>query len=265
MVRFAANLGFMFNEMPLEARFAAAARAGFRAVELLVPFEFAAADLARWAGDEGLVHIGFNMYPGRWAEGERGIACLPGRQDEFRDSVEQALEYAEVLGVRQFHPLAGVVPAGADRARYRGVYRDNLALAAEAAGRHGRGILIEPLNQRDMPGYFLSTLAEAEAVRADVGAVNLGVTLDCYHSQVAEGDIATKLGLYREHIRHVQVAGVPGRHEPDEGELNYAYLFDVLREIDYDGWVGCEYRPRGITADGLGWMQRLTTIRERRS
>ena len=262
MIRFAANLGFMFQEMPMPARFEAAARAGFRAVELLVPFEFAARDLARWAGDHGLDVLGFNMWPGRWADGERGIAALPGREQEFRDSVTQALEYADALGVPRFHPFAGIIPAGADRLRCRAVYRDNLALAAEAAGRHGRGIWIEPINQRDMRGYFLSTLADAEAIRADVGAANLTFTVDCYHTQVAEGDLTTKLRRYRDHIAHVQIAGVPDRHEPDEGEVNYAFIFDVLRDIGYDGWVGCEYRPRGGTADGLGWMRRFTAMED---
>lgn len=260
MTRFAANLGFMFTDMPMPRRFAAAAHAGFAAVELLVPFEFAARDLAQWAADAGVVHVGFNMWPGRWADGERGIISLPGREAEFRESVAQALEYADVLGVRQFHPLAGVVPPGADRARHRGVYIENLARAADAAAACGRGLLIEPLNQRDMPGYFLSTLAEADAIRAEIGASNVKLTVDCYHSQVAEGDLTTKLRLYREHIGHVQVAGVPDRHEPDEGELNYTFLFDVLADIGYDGWVGCEYRPRAGRTDGFAWMRPFTSI-----
>lgn len=255
MPKFAANLMFMFTERPLPERFAAAARGGFKAVEFLVPFDHSAADLARWLRAHDLVNVGFNMWPGQWAEGERGIASLPGREAEFRQSVTQALEYADRMGTPQFHPLAGLVPPGGDRAAHRRVYIENLKYAAAAAAPHGRSIAIETLNQRDMPGYFLSSLAEAEAIRQEVGAPNLTLQMDFYHVQVAEGDLLKKFAAYQPHISHVQIAGVPDRHEPDEGEVSYPYLLQQMDALGYAGWVGCEYRPRGRTEDGLAWMK----------
>jgi hydroxypyruvate isomerase len=257
MPKFAANLTMMFTEVPFPARFAAAARAGFEAVEFLFPYDHAPAEVAAWLSDSRLQNVLFNLPPGDWAAGERGLAALPGREEEFRAGVARGLEYALALGTPRLHAMAGLLPAGADRAAHRETYIANLRHAARALARHGRTLLIEPINQRDMPGYFLSLQAEAHAIREAVGEPNLLVQMDLYHAQIMEGDLATKLGRHLAGIGHVQIAGVPERHEPDEGELNYPYLFRLLDELGYAGWVGCEYRPRGRTEDGLGWLQTL--------
>jgi hydroxypyruvate isomerase len=254
MPRFAANLTMMFNEVPFPERFAAAARAGFEAVEFLFPYDHAPADVAAWLKSHGLANVLFNLPPGDWAAGERGIASLPGREAEFRAGVATALEYAKALGTPCLHAMAGLLPAGADRAAHRAVFLDNLRHAARALAPHGITLLIEPINTRDMPGYFLSTQAEAHAIREELAEPNLKVQMDFYHAQIMEGDLATTLRKHHPHVGHVQIAGVPDRHEPDEGEVNYRYLFRLLDELGYAGWVGCEYRPRGRTEDGLGWL-----------
>ncbi|HJV25318.1 MAG TPA: 2-oxo-tetronate isomerase [Aromatoleum sp.] len=257
MPKFAANLTMMFNETSFPERFVAAARAGFEAVEFLFPYEHRSADVARWLKDNALFNALFNMPPGDWAAGERGLASLPGREEEFRAGVATALEYAKALGTPCLHAMAGLLPAGADRAAHRVVYVENLRYAARALAPHGITLTIEPINPRDMPGYFLTTQAEAHAIREEVGEPNLKVQMDFYHVQVVEGDIATKLRRYVEHVGHIQIASVPARNEPDDGEVNYRYLFRLLDELGYGGWVGCEYRPRGRTEDGLGWLKTL--------
>ncbi len=255
MPRFAANLTMMFNEQPFPQRFAAAARAGFAAVEFLFPYEHAPAEVAAWLQDNRLANVLFNMPPGDWAAGERGLASLPGREAEFRAGVARGLEYAQALGTPCLHVMAGLAVPGVAPGVQRALYVDNLRHAARAAAQHGVKVLIEPINTRDMPGYFLSTQAEAHAIREEVGEPNLMVQMDLYHAQIMEGDIATKLRRYLPHIGHIQIAGVPARNEPDDGELDYRYLFRLLDELGYAGWVGCEYRPRGRTEDGLGWMR----------
>lgn len=257
MPRFAANLTMMYNEVPFADRFAAAARAGFRGVEFLFPYELDAPALARLLAENGLSNALFNLPPGDWAAGERGLAALPGRERDFRDGVALALEYALALGTPTLHAMAGLVPADADRRRYREVYVDNLRHAARSLARHGRKLVIEPLNPRDMPGYLLSTQADAHAVCAEVGEPNLMVQMDLYHAQIVEGDLSTMLRRYLPRIGHIQIAGVPDRHEPDEGEVNYPHLFRLIDALGYEGWVGCEYRPRGHTDAGLGWLRRL--------
>jgi hydroxypyruvate isomerase len=253
MPRFAANLSMMFNEVPFVERFAAAAQVGFEAVEFLFPYEYAADALARELRTHRLANVLFNLPPGDWAAGERGIAALPGREAEFRDSVALALSYAAALGTPRLHVMAGVVPEGADRAAYRSTYVANLAYAAEAAAGPALDVLIEPLNPRDVPGYLVSTQADAHAIREEVGAANVKVQMDLYHCQIVEGDLATRLRRYLPHVGHIQIAGVPGRNEPDTGEVNYPYLFGLLDELGYPGWIGCEYRPIGGTVAGLGW------------
>ena len=255
MPKFAANLSLMFTEVPFVDRFAAAARAGFEAVEFLFPYEHPADDLARLLRAHGLANVLFNLPPGDWTAGERGIAAIPGREDEFRDSLALALSYAAVLRTPRLHVMAGVVPADADRGAYRATYVANLAHAAARAVRAGIDVLIEPLNPRDAPGYFLRTQADAHAIREAVGAANLKVQMDLYHCQIVEGDVATRLRQYLPHVGHIQIAGVPDRHEPDTGELNYPYLFRLLDELGYEGWVGCEYRPAKDTVAGLGWLR----------
>jgi hydroxypyruvate isomerase len=261
MPRFAANLTMMFNEVAFPERFAAAAKAGFDAVEFLFPYEHAPQELARWLKENNLVNALFNMPPGDWAAGERGLAALPGREEEFRAGVARALEYALALGTKRLHAMAGLVAAGADRQWHRETYIENLRHAAREVARHGIELLIEPINTRDMPGYFLNTQADAHAIRDAVGEPNLKVQMDFYHAQIMEGDLASTFRKHRDGIGHIQIASVPARNEPDDGEVNYRYLFRLLDELGYDGWVGCEYRPRGRTEDGLGWMAALTNGR----
>jgi len=255
MPRFAANLSMMYHEQPFLDRFAACARDGFRAVEYLFPYEHAAAEIRSRLDSNGLVQALFNAPPGDWAAGERGMAALPGREDEFRRSVETALDYARTIGNDKLHVMAGLIGAAADRARQRETYLRNLAWAADAARADGIQILIEPINQRDMPGYFLNRQDDAQTLCREVGAPNLRVQFDCYHCQIVEGDLAMKLKRDIAGIGHIQIAGVPERHEPDIGELNYPYLFALIDSLGYDGWIGCEYRPKADTSGGLGWLR----------
>lgn len=255
MPRFAANLSMMYNEHAFLDRFAAAARDGFKAVEYLFPYDFEVEALRAQLDEHSLVQALFNAPPGDWAAGERGIAALPGREDEFKRSIDTALRYASVLGNTKLHVMAGLVAAGAERARYHATYVANLAYAARAAATQGITVLMEPINTRDMPGYFLNRQDDAHAIRAEVGAPNLKVQFDCYHCQIVEGDLAMKLKRDFAGIGHIQVAGVPERHEPDIGELNYPYLFELIDALGYDGWIGCEYRPKAATSDGLGWLK----------
>ncbi|MEO8409555.1 MAG: 2-oxo-tetronate isomerase [Propionivibrio sp.] len=257
MPKFAANLSMMFNELPFPERFAAAAKAGFKGVEFLFPYDYPAADVARWLNDAGLTNALFNLPPGDFAGGERGIASLPGREDEFRAGVATGIEYALTMGTPTLHAMAGLMPVGADCAAYRSSYVANVAHAARELGKHGLTLVIEPINTRDMPGYFINTQAEGHALREEIGESNLKVQFDFYHAQIMEGDLSTKLRQYIAHVGHVQIASVPARHEPDEGEVNYPHLFALLDELGYAGWVGCEYRPRGKTEDGLGWFTAL--------
>jgi hydroxypyruvate isomerase len=259
MPRFAANLSMMFTEVPFPQRFEAAGRAGFTAVEFLFPYDYPAQDVRRWLDDNGLVNVLFSLPPGDWAGGERGCASIPGREAEFRTSVDRALDYADVLGTPSVHAMAGLMPPGADRQRHRDVYVNNLKEAASLAGTRGRTLLIEPINPRDIPGFFLNTQAEAHDVRKEVGqaigAPHLKVQMDFYHAQIVDGDLETTFRQHVDGIGHVQIAGVPARNEPDRGEVNYPYLFNLMDETGYTGWVGCEYRPAGRTEDGLAWFK----------
>ena len=255
MPRFAANLSMMYTEHPFMERFAACARDGFKAVEFLFPYAFAAAAIREQLDEHGLQQVLFNAPPGDFdGKGERGIASLPGRQAEFRTGIEQAIEYAKQLACPRVHLMAGLVKDDSQRAAQRQIYLENLGYAARRLGEHGIDALIEPINTRDIPGFLLNTQADAHAIVAQVGAPNLKVQMDLYHCQIVEGDLAMKIRQYKGRFGHVQIAGVPQRHEPDVGELNYPYLFDVLDEAGYDGWIGCEYRPRAGTSAGLGWV-----------
>ena len=255
MPKLAANLSMMYQEHPFLDRFAAAAKDGFKAVEFLFPYDFPAADVKARLGDAGLVLALFNAPPGNWGAGERGLSSLPGREEEFRRGVATALDYARALGNQRLHVMAGLIQPGEDRTRHRAVYLANLAYAAKQAASLGITVVIEPINTRDIPGFFLNRQDEAHAVCAEVGAPNLKVQFDLYHCQIVEGDLAMKLRKYMAGTGHIQIAGVPERHEPDIGEINYPYLFGVMDELGYDGWVGCEYRPRGETSAGLGWAR----------
>jgi len=264
MPRFAANLSMMYVEHPFLERFAAAAADGFEAVEYLFPFEWPAATLAATLQQTGLRQVLFNAPPGDFAKGERGIAALPGREAEFRSGFDRALEYAAALACPRVHLMAGLVPAGATRAELRPTYLKNLAWAAKKAGEAGIDVLIEPINTRDIPGFFLNRQDEAHAVLAEIGAPRLKVQMDLYHCQIVEGDVATKLRAYLPtgRVGHLQIAGVPERHEPDLGEVNYPYLFDVVDASGWDGWIGCEYRPAKGTSEGLGWLRRERARRQ---
>ncbi len=257
MPRFAANLTLMYQEHAFPDRFAAARADGFEAVECLFPYAVPAALLADRLKASGLRQVLFNAPPGDWDRGERGLACLPGRADDFRRGfLAQALPYAAALGCPRIHVMAGLVPPGADHERLRASYLENLAWAAAQAGPHGVDVMIEPINTRDMPGYLLNRQADAHDIVAQVNAPNLKVQMDLYHCQIVEGDLATRLRQYLPggRVGHLQIAGVPERHEPDTGEVHYPYLFGLIDALGYDGYIGCEYRPRAGTSQGLGWL-----------
>jgi hydroxypyruvate isomerase len=254
MPKFAANLSTMYNELEFLDRFSAAATDGFAGVEFWFPYDYQAGDIKSRLDRHGLTLALFNCSPGDWVAGERGIACLPGREQEFKRSMELALEYAQALGNKHLHVMAGLVQPGHERAQYRTVYLRNLAYAAQQAAQQGVVIVIEPINSRDMPGYFLNRQDEAHAICREVGAPNLKVLLDFYHCQIVEGDLATKMRRDIAGIGHMQIAGVPERHEPNCGEVHYPYLFSLMDELGYDGWVGCEYRPKAGTSVGLAWL-----------
>ncbi|GAB3628887.1 hydroxypyruvate isomerase [Pandoraea terrae] len=255
MPRFAANLTMMYSEHAFLDRFAAAARDGFRAVEYLFPYEYPAAEIARRLRESGLTQALFNLPPGDWAAGERGIAALPGRETEFEDSLALALHYATATDCHRLHAMAGLVPVDADRTAAHETYVSNLRFAARRCAQRAITLLIEPINTRDMPGYFLNTQQQAHDIVLAVGEPNLKVQMDAYHCQIMEGDITMRLRKHFAGVGHVQIAGVPDRHEPDDNELNYAFLFAQLDALGYDGYVGCEYRPRAGTSDGLAWFQ----------
>ncbi len=254
MPRFAANLSLMFTEHEFLDRFAAAAAAGFEAVEFLFPYDYPAPDIRARLDDNGLALALFNLPPGDWAAGERGLAALRGREAEFAAGVDKALAYAEALGCRRLHAMAGLAPHGADRAPYVA----NVALAAERALPAGIDILIEPINTFDMPGYFLTRTEDAASIVAEVGAPNLALQLDLYHRQRMQGGVAGAIAEYRPITRHYQIAGLPDRGEPWPSDLDYAPLLAAIDAAGYDGWIGCEYRPRAGTLAGLGWRSRLT-------
>jgi hydroxypyruvate isomerase len=256
MPRFAANLSMLYPQHGFLQRFEAAARDGFRAVEYLFPYEHAPQVLADQLKAHGLQQVLFNAPPGDWAAGERGLACLPGREAELREGVAHALDYAAALQCPRIHLMAGLAPQGADRAELRRTYVANLARAAQAAADRGVDVLIEPINTRNIPGFFLNRQDEAHAIVQEVGAPNLKVQMDLYHCQIVEGDLTMKLRQYLPtgRVGHLQIAGVPNRHEPDDGEIHHPALFAEIDALGFDGWIGCEYNPRGDTSAGLGWM-----------
>jgi hydroxypyruvate isomerase len=256
MPKLAANLSMLFPDLPFLDRFAAAATAGFTGVEFLFPYEFPAGEIAARLKRHGLTQALFNLPPGDWAKGERGLAALPGREGEFMEGLERALDYAGATGCQRLHVMAGLWPHGLDRREGAALYVANLRRAADRAAARDVTLLIEPLNSRDMPGYFLHTTGEAMAILKEVGRDNVKLQLDLYHCQIMEGDLATHIRALAGHYAHVQIAGVPERHEPDRGEINYPYLLELLDEVGYGGWVGCEYRPAGSTLAGLGWARR---------
>lgn len=249
----------MFTELPFLERFRAAGEAGFRAVEFLSPYEHPADVVATQANRAGVEVSLFNLPAGDWAAGERGITCIPGREEEFRMSVATALDYAKVLQTKSLHAMAGKVPPGVDPKLCREVLEANLSYAAEAVAKHGITLLLEAINTRDIPDFVISTQAESDEVRRRVGAPNLKLQMDLYHMQIMEGDLAQKLKRYADVCGHIQIAGCPERNEPDMGEVRYEYLFHLIDQIGYQGWLGCEYRPTAATVDGLGWLRTAQT------
>ena len=257
MVKLAANLTFLFNEVPFLDRFEAAAKAGFTAVEYMSPYDYPAGELAARLAGSGLKQVLFNLPAGDWAKGERGIAVLADRVAEFRDGVRKAIDYAHALGCTQVNCLAGLVSIGASVEDMRAIFVANLAYAAAAMQSEGIRLLIEPINTRDIPGFFLTGSRQALELIDEVGSDNLFLQYDIYHMQVMEGDLARSIETNLPRIAHIQVADNPGRHEPGTGEINYPFLFDHLDRIGYSGWVGCEYKPATSTTEGLGWMTAL--------
>lgn len=255
MPRFAANLSMMYTELPFMERFAACAGDGFKAVEFLFPYAHPAAEIATALRDNGLQQVLFNAPPGDFDRGERGTASLPGREDEFRRGIDTAIDYATTLDCPRVHLMAGLLRSESERADQWARYERNLDWAARRLAEAGLDALMEPINTRDIPGYLINTQAQGHGLRAKLGLPNLKVQMDLYHCQIVEGDVAMKIRQYIDGVGHVQIAGVPQRHEPDLGEVNYPYLFAVLDEVGYAGWIGCEYRPKAGTSAGLDWIR----------
>ena len=255
MPRFAANLTMMFNEVGFLDRFAAAADAGFEGVEYLFPYAWDKDDLAGRLHDTGLAQVMHNLPAGDWDAGERGIACLPDRVGEFQEGVGQAIDYAGALGCHRLNCLAGIAPAGIDADIFRETFVANLRFAAGKLADAGMTLLTEPINTRDIPGFYLNRTDQALAIMNDVGAANLRLQYDAYHMQIMEGDLAPTLEAVRGRLGHIQIADTPGRHEPGTCEINYTFLFGHIDGLGYDGWIGCEYKPAAGTVDGLGWIK----------
>jgi hydroxypyruvate isomerase len=258
MPRFAANLSMLFTELPFMERFAAAKSAGFEAVEYLFPYAFDKTELAKALKDNGLKQVLHNLPAGNWDAGDRGMACDPARVEEFRSGVTQGIEYATALGCPQLNCLAGKLPAGVSTDNARATLVANLAFAAEKLKVAGLRLLMEPINYFDIPGFFLNRTDQAAAIQDDVGSDNLFIQYDIYHAQRMEGELGNTLKNNLARIGHIQLADNPGRNEPGTGEINYAWLFKHLDAIGYTGWIGCEYKPKTHTLDGLGWIKELT-------
>jgi len=254
MPRFAANLTMLFNEVDFLDRFAAAAKAGFKGVEYLFPYDYEAAVLAERLETNGLVQVLHNLPAGDWGAGDRGIACLPGRTGEFQDGVGRAVEYATAMGCKRLNCLAGIAPEGVPEDKLRQTLIDNLAFAAKQLEAAGIKLLAEPVNTRDIPGFYLNRTAQALEIFDQVGSGNLALQYDIYHMQIMEGDLAPTIQAHLGRMDHMQLADNPGRHEPGTGEINYDFLFKFIDEVGYRGWIGCEYKPRTTTLEGLGWF-----------
>ncbi len=258
MPKFAANLTMLFPDRPFLERFEAAARAGFEAVEFLFPYAFSIDEIRTRLTDNGLQLVLHNLPAGRWEAGERGIACLPDRTEEFRAGVAEAIRYATALGVSQLNCLAGKTPAGLLTAQVHQTLVDNLRHAATELKAAGLRLLVEPINTFDIPGFHISRTEQALKLLDEVAADNVFVQYDVYHAQRMEGELGNTLQRHLGRIGHVQVADNPGRHEPGTGEIHYPWLFSLLDRLGYAGWVGCEYNPTTTTEAGLGWLQQTT-------
>jgi hydroxypyruvate isomerase len=255
MPKFAANLSFLFADTSFPERFGRAAAAGFRGVEYLFPYDWPAREVAEWLKDADVEQVLFNLPPGDWAAGERGLACLPHRQGEFAESVELALNYGMVLDCERVHCMSGLCPWGVTEGDLEATYIANLQFAADRFATVGATVLIEPINSRiDMPGYWLDSVDKALRMLDAIDRSNVKLQLDLYHAQIIQGDLARTIEANMARIGHIQIADNPGRHEPGTGEINYPYLFGQLDRLGYDGWVGCEYKPLTTTEAGLGWL-----------
>jgi hydroxypyruvate isomerase len=255
MPRFSANLSMLFSEHEFLDRFDAAARAGFAGVEYVGPYDHEPEVVAARLKKNRLTQVLFNLPLGDWGKGERGIAILPDRVDEFRRGVDKAVVYAKALGCTQVNCLAGIAPQGVERAALEATFVENLSFAAKKLGDAGVKLLIEPINTRDIPGFFLTHSRQGLDLIEHVGSDNLYLQYDIYHMQIMEGDLARTIEKNLDRIAHIQVADNPGRNEPGTGEINYPFLYDHLDRIGYTGWVGAEYRPKAETEAGLGWFR----------
>ncbi|MCP8688536.1 hydroxypyruvate isomerase [Marinobacterium sedimentorum] len=260
MPRFCANLSMLFTEHDFLERFDAAAKAGFNGVEYLFPYDFDAQTIKAKLDANNLTQVLFNLPAGDWNAGERGIACHPERIEEFRAGVQRAIDYAKVLGNNQVNCLAGIQPAGVDDALAEATLVENLTFAADKLKQAGIRLVMEAINTRDIPGFFLNNTAQALRIREQVGSDNLNLQYDIYHMQIMEGDICPTLQANLDAIQHVQLADNPGRHEPGTGELNYPFIFSFIDQIGYDGWIGCEYKPATSTEAGLGWLKSMNAV-----
>jgi len=254
MPKFAANLTMLFNEMDFMDRFGAAAKAGFRGVEYLFPYPYQKDALAEALSKNGLTQVLHNLPAGDWTNGERGIACLPGREGEFQEGVGKAIEYARALKCTRLNCLVGISPAGVDRAQVEKTITENLRFAARALDAAGIQLLVEPVNTYDIPGFHLSRTDQTLALFDEIGERNLWLQYDIYHMQRSEGELAATITKNLARIAHMQIADNPGRNEPGSGEINYGFLFQHIDKIGYSGWIGCEYKPKKSTVEGLEWL-----------
>lgn len=259
MPKFAANLTMLFNEIDFLDRFQAAAEAGFKGVEYLFPYDYPKEVLAQKLEKFGLTQVLHNLPAGNWAGGERGIACLPDRVNEFREGVDRAIAYAQALSCKQINCLSGIVPAGACQNTAHRTFVDNLRFAADKLKAAGIRLLIEPINTYDIPGFFLCRTAQAIEIIDEVGSDNLFVQYDIYHAQRMEGELGNTIAKYLPRIAHIQLADNPGRNEPGTGEINYPWLFRHIDQLGYQGWIGCEYKPAAGTREGLGWIATMAS------
>ncbi len=255
MLKFAANLSFLFQEHDFQDRFAAAADAGFKGIEYLFPYAWPAIQLKNRLEDQGLHQALFNLSPGDWEKGERGLAGLPGREDDFLGTVKQALEYADTLDCKNLHVMAGLQDPDLEQDEQMKQYQASLTKAVELVKGTDITLLIEPINRQDMPGYLLSDFDEALQILKDIGSDSLRLQFDVYHCQKIHGDVSKRLTDCLPVTRHIQIANPPDRSEPGVGELNFPHLFDLLEQAGYGDWIGCEYKPSVKTVDSLAWAQ----------
>jgi len=255
MLKFCANLTMMFNEVDFLGRFERASRAGFKGVEYLFPYEWEKQELAEKLDKHGLEQVLHNLPAGNWAAGERGIACLPQRVGEFQDGVGLAIEYAKALRCPRLNCLVGLTPDKVPAEKIRQTLVENLRFAANALEKEGIRLLVEPLNNQDIPGFYLVHTQDALQLLEEVNHANLWLQYDIYHMQIMEGNLTRTIVDNLARIAHIQLADNPGRHEPGTGEINYTNLLHSIDEVGYDGWLGCEYKPAGVTEDGLEWVR----------